>query len=95
MLYELSLEAVDDLENIFDYTFYQFGYDQAIKYLDSFDVIFDDLCLNPYLGRIRDELIAELRSINHQGHLIFYRMKNNKIIIIRVLHGSRDLPRYF
>ncbi len=95
MLYELSLEAVHDLENIFEYTFYQFGYDQATKYLDSFDAIFDDLYLNPYLGRTRDELITELRSINHQSHLIFYRIKNNKIIIIRILHGSRDLPRYF
>jgi len=95
MLYELSLEAVDDLENIFEYTLYQFGYDQAIKYLDTFDAIFDNLCLNPYLGRIRGELIAELRSINHKNHLIFYRIKNNKIIILRILYGARDLPRYF
>ncbi|MFT4532877.1 MAG: toxin ParE1/3/4 [Saprospiraceae bacterium] len=95
MLYELSFEAVDDLENIFENTYYQLGYDQATKYLDSFDAFFYDLCLHPYIGILRDELLAELRSINHQSHLIFYRLKDNKIIIIRILHGSRDLPRYF
>ena len=95
MLYELSFEAVEDLETVFAYTFYQFGYDQASKYLDSFDVLFDDLCLNPNIGRLRGELRAELRSVNHQSHIVFYRIRDNKIIIIRILHGSRDLPRYF
>ena len=43
----------------------------------------------------RDDLSPGLRSIPHGNYLIFYRLMNNGIEIVRVLHGSRDLPSQF
>jgi len=59
MLYELSPEADQDLEDIFDYTEREFGIDQAIEYLSGLDGIFTKLVHNPELGKERDEFVKD------------------------------------
>lgn len=94
LTYELSQEADKDLEDIFDYTVEKFGLDQAIAYVNSFDAIFDSLSSNPQLGRERNEIRPELRSIVKESHIIFYRIMKNSIRIIRILHASRDVVKF-
>lgn len=48
----------------------------------------------PELGRMRNEIRSELRSLVYEKHIIFYRVMNDNIRIIRVLHGSRDIPKF-
>lgn len=93
--YELSAEADADLEEIFDYTHQEFGFNQAVKYLTDLDAIFSTLISSPEIGRLRSEIRTELYSISEQEHVIFYRILPDKIRIVRVLHGSKDLPRHF
>lgn len=93
--YELSAEADEDLEEIFDYTHQEFGFNQAVKYLTDLDTIFQVLISSPKIGRVRKEIKAELYSISKQEHVIFYRILKDKIRIVRVLHGNKDLPRHF
>lgn len=91
--YELSQEADDDLEEIFDYTLDQFGAEQAIRYLSGFETIFENLCFHPATGRKRDEIRKGLRSISHISHVVFYRILKDRIRIVRVLHSGRDLQK--
>lgn len=93
--YELSSEADSDLEEIFDYTHQEFGFNQAVKYLTDLDAVFNSLIYSPQMGRLRREIRSELYSITEQEHVIFYRILTNRIRIVRVLHGSKDLPRNF
>jgi len=93
--YILSIEADHDLEEIFEYTENKFGIDQAIKYLQEFDVLFNHLVQTPALGKERNEIKNGLRSIPKGSHVVFYRIMNDKIRIVRILHGMRDLPRFF
>ena len=95
MDYELSIEADKDLEDIFDYTYNQFGADQAFKYVQAFDTCFSDLCKTPLMGRARTEIRQGLRSYLRESHIVFYRVIDKRIRIVRILHGSRDLPRFF
>ena len=92
---EISLTAVRDLEDIFDYTQQSYGEDQALKYVSSFDDVFDTLTGNPELGRDRTEIREGLRSIPKEQHIVFYRILENRIRIVRILHASKDLPRQF
>ncbi len=94
MLYELSPEADQDLEEIFDYTEREFGIDQAIEYLSGFDDIFAKLLHNPELGKEREEIREGLRSLMKEKHVIFYRILGNRIRIVRILHASRDLRTF-
>lgn len=93
--YHLSSEADHDLEDIFDYTNSEFGTTQAFEYVSSFDKIFENLCSHPFMGRERNEIRSGLRSIVNERHVIFYRLLKKEIRIVRILHGSKDLPRNF
>lgn len=94
MFYELSPEADRDLEDIFDYTEREFGIDQAIEYLSGFEGMFTKLVHNPELGKEREEIREGLRSLLKEKHVVFYRILGNRIRIVRILHGSRDLRTF-
>jgi toxin ParE1/3/4 len=93
--YKLSEHADFDLVAIYDYTVYQHNFNQAEKYLKDLDVVFNQIVNNPGIGRKRDELKTDLYSITEQEHIIFYRILENHIRIVRVLHGSKDMPKQF
>lgn len=93
--YELSTDADYDLEDIFDYTEKEFGFDQAVFYVDSLVETIESIPSNPKMGRERDEIKNKLHSLLHGKHLIFYRVLLDRIRIVKILHGNRDLPRYF
>lgn len=93
--YILSEAADQDLENIFDFTLNQFGFDQAEKYLLEIEDLFKILVLHPESGKARNEIKEGLYSFPKDNHIIFYRILDKQIQIIRALHGSRDLPNYF
>lgn len=92
--YLLSQDAEVDLGNIFDYTEQEFGRPQASSYLLELEAVFNQLIINPKLGRERDEIRTNLRSIVHSSHVIFYRVRVDHIRIVRVLHSSRDISRF-
>ena len=94
-IYILSEIADKDLEDIFDYTVDEFGFDQAEKYLLEIEEIFQNLIINPQIGKKRDEIKQDLYSFPKDNHIIFYRILDNHIRIVRVLHGRRDVPKYF
>lgn len=44
----------------------------------------------PYLGRPREELLPGLRSLLAHPHSVFYRVTDDSIEIVPVLHERRD-----
>ena len=49
----------------------------------------------PQMGRVRPELGAEVRSWPLGNYLIFYRISDVGVEILRVLHGTRDISTLF
>jgi toxin ParE1/3/4 len=93
--YELSEETDNDLVEIFDYSIEKFGVDQAIRYLNSFEMLFENLCLNPRSARIRNEIRNGLRSVSHVSHIVINRIMPGCIRIVRILHANREIIRFF
>ena len=67
-----------------------------------FDELEEKLALyatQPEAGRARPELSedlqSDLRSFPFGRYIIFYRLTDNGIAVVRVLHGSRDIPSLF
>ncbi|GGN24712.1 MULTISPECIES: type II toxin-antitoxin system RelE/ParE family toxin [Marinomonas] len=83
------------MSDIFDYSDTEFRLDQVVRYLKDLEHCFIQLCDNPSIGRERTEIRAEFYSFVSQSHVVFYRVMTNRLRIVRVLHGSRDLPRHF
>ncbi len=49
----------------------------------------------PGMGRSRDDLSRGLRSSLCGKYVIFFRPEKAGIRVVRVIHGSRDLPSLF
>jgi toxin ParE1/3/4 len=67
----------------------------ADRWLEMIDVKCTTLARMPEMGRKRFELSAGVRRFAVGNYVIFYRPCSNGIEIIRVLHGSRDIPAIF
>ena len=93
--YILSENADADIDAIFDYTESEHGFNQAVKYLSDLESVFQKLIISPEIGRKRDEVKTGLYSLPEQQHIVFYRILKNHIRIVRVLHGSKDIPKNF
>ncbi|KQR91956.1 hypothetical protein ASG01_13220 [Chryseobacterium sp. Leaf180] len=93
--YILSEAADHDLEDIFDFTEENFGFAQAEKYLLEIEERIQQLCIHPELGKRREEIKENLYSFPKDNHVIFYRIFADHLRIVRILHGSKDLPVHF
>jgi len=93
--YRLSVASAKDVSDIYDYTLLKFGDQQAIKYLNGLDERLNFLADYPNSGRLREEVRKGLMSFAYNKHVIFYRVMRYGIKVVRVLHGSMDIPKQF
>ncbi len=47
----------------------------------------------PHIGKPREELAPKVRSWNVPPYLVLYRAERAALMLVRVVHGSRDLHR--
>jgi len=92
--YRVSAEARSDLDEIWLYIAND-NPDAADKYIRAIVSRFPMLVSMPLIGRERPELSPRLRSFVVGHHVIFYRLFDGGIEIVRVLDGVRDLPPLF
>lgn len=90
----LTKDADSDLDEIFDYTEDEYGFNQAVKYLSDLNNLFEQLVKNPNLGRERNEIKEGIYSIIENEHIVFYEIHENHVLIARVLHSRRDIPKF-
>jgi toxin ParE1/3/4 len=90
--YNLTDKVVDDLSEIWDYTFDEWSELQADTYYEMLLSTCDYLAANPTLGKRYFGIAKNLFGFKANYHIIFYKVINNRIIqIIRILHGRMDL----
>ena len=92
--YHLTNKAVDDLSDIWNYTFDQWSESQADKYYKSLITQCEDIAKNPNIGKNYTEISPSLFGLRYIRHIIFYRILNsNRIEVTRILHERMDLKR--
>jgi toxin ParE1/3/4 len=90
-----TVPASRDLEAILDYIAEQSSLDRAEAFLKQVNVKCQRLTQFPALGRKRDELAPGVRSLPIDAYLIFYRLIEDGIEILRVVSGYQDLKALF
>ncbi|MEN0651650.1 MULTISPECIES: type II toxin-antitoxin system RelE/ParE family toxin [Hyphobacterium] len=83
--------AADDLVRLYLEGIERFGPAQAELYSQSFAAAFDRLVRFPHAGGQLDGIRLPTRHLIHNAHAIFYEVRGESILILRVLHG-RMLP---
>ncbi len=90
MKYKLTPKAQSDLEEIGDYIA-QDNINAALKTVESIHQKCIFLSENPRAGRERNEVAKGLRHFPSGNYLILYRLANESVEVIRVLHGARKI----
>lgn len=85
-------EAIQDLEEIWFYTFTTWSQEQADRYYSLIIKEIDFLASKPESGKLLDYLRKGYRSCKVKSHFIFYRLSTTEIEIVRILHESMDIP---
>lgn len=89
--YVISKKAISDLEEIWLYTAEKWSVEQADRY---YFLIMDEInyiCRNTYAGKKMDHIRKGYFASKVKSHLIFYRINNVMIEIIRILHERMDI----
>lgn len=90
----ISQPAIKDLENIVDY-FSRNNLKAGENFIDEFEKKCQYLAQFPNIGRSYDDLKQSLRGLNFDKYIIFYRIIDDGIEIVRVVSGYRDLDFLF
>jgi len=89
--YVISKKAIADLEDIWLYTVEKWSVEQADRY---YNLIFDEIhfiCKNNNAGKSTEHIRKGYRASKVKSYFIFYRVQNNTIEVIRILHERMNI----
>jgi toxin ParE1/3/4 len=67
----------------------------ARRFVADLDALCRLLASQPGIGRPRDDLGPGVRSRVVGYHVLFYRATPDTLTVLRIIHGSRDIPAAF
>jgi toxin ParE1/3/4 len=91
----VSGAARADLRAISRYGEREWGAARAKQYLGAIQSRFEWLLGAPEAGPSRRDIAAEYRSLLVGRHLIFYRVEEDAIFIVRILYQRMDAKAHF
>jgi len=89
-VYKLSNKAAEYFEQIYEYTYLNFGENKADIYTDDMDKCLLLLSDSPQIGRSLDKIKKGIYRHDHEYHAIFYLIESNDIFILRILHQQMN-----
>jgi len=87
-------QAKDDIKEIWQYTFKNWGEKQADSYTSELGQSIDDIISNPKIGVPIDYIRKGYRLLHIKHHLVIYRLTNRTIEVVRVLGESMDTKQH-
>jgi toxin ParE1/3/4 len=90
--FKISQRALQDLNDIWLYTYTNWSIIQADRY---YNIILDEiefLSQEIYNGKSRDYIKIGYRSVNIKSHIVFYKISNENVLeVVRILHKMVDI----
>ena len=93
--YLLYPKAIDDLDSIYQYSAREFGVTRTEDYILAIEACFQQLADDPLISRTCDYIRSGLRLYHIGSHVVFFKITDYGIVVIRVLHQSMDYNRHF
>lgn len=91
MRVRLSVRAARDLDQIFDYLLPQ-NPGAALRIVDRLQNRCTSLSRHPERGLLlRRRRLATVRRVIESGYVILYELRDDKVVILAVLHGARHV----
>lgn len=83
--------AAHDFEDILLHSLHTWGDEQARRYQAALDRAIDGLEDFPEIGPTRDDLPAGFRMRFVEQHIIYYRIEEETIRVVRILHRRQQV----
>jgi toxin ParE1/3/4 len=87
---EFTEQAEIDFRSLLEYTLATWGEEQRDLYAARIMSTIHELLSHPQLGPVRSDLAPGLRNRRAGPHVIFYRVSERSIRVIRILHVKMD-----
>lgn len=91
----ISELALEDLDNIWEYTVEEWSIEQANKYYNEIFSAIGNICENSDIDKPIDEVKKGHLRTNVKSHMIIYKVKGTTIYIDRILHQKMDIEKHF
>ena len=89
MTFRYSPLAESDLDDISEWSLKRFGADQTELYLLGMEQECVEIARNPLRARLHRGRRSGVRRVEHGSHVIFYSIKQDDVLIARILHMHR------
>jgi toxin ParE1/3/4 len=90
----LTAEAREDYHDLMLYGRLTWGIDAAERDNAKIARILEDLVLFPRMGRRKDGVSGEVRTIGVGQRIIYFRIDQDAIRVLRMLHERMDATRH-
>ena len=85
-------KAINDLNDIWNYTFEKWSESQADKYYAAIRLACNGIETNPDIGKKYEGISVNLLGFKSGKHIIFYQIvSKERIEVLRILHERMDL----
>ena len=91
MKIHLTQKAKSDLKAIYKYSVQQWGVAQADNYHKIISQKLHKLTTNPKMGKNFDETLPKQRRYILKHHIAIYKIDNDRIKIVRILHKNMNI----
>ena len=91
--YRLSNAAERDLEEVYTYSYSEFGERRADAYFESLENCLQNLAEQPQLGLDVSSTRKKYLRFVHQRHSIYYKKSRAGILVVRILGPGMSVDR--
>lgn len=92
--YVINILASRDINEIADY-FAETNVEAGERFFSEFNRKCQQLVAFPNSGKSYAKIRPDLRGVSLQGYIVFYRVLDDGIEILRVVSGRRNFPSLF
>jgi toxin ParE1/3/4 len=92
--YRLTPAAEQDLEDIWTHPHKTWGVVQALHYIDLLTATFAELAQSPMTAPACEHIRLGYRCRSVARHLIYFRITDEGIAVIRILHECMDVSAH-
>ncbi|MGJ3626295.1 type II toxin-antitoxin system RelE/ParE family toxin [Sphingomonas sp. MMS24-JH45] len=92
--FRLSMAAQQDIREIRVFSKERFGIAATRDYIAGIRARFAFLRARPLAGSAQEDLAPALRALPYRSHRIYYRVRDDEVLVVRILHQSQDAQRH-
>jgi toxin ParE1/3/4 len=91
--FRLTPKAQKDLDGIWEYSVEQWGAARAERYIRRLKAVLERVAARPESAKACEDIRPGYRRASAGSHIIFFKVGEDYVEIVRILHAQMDFAR--